>query len=563
MIIDDIRTSLLRVVERLSLPADLSFSIEHPTVTAHGDYATNLALVAAKQLSATPRACAEQCVVFLQELAPSWLLRVEIAGPGFINFFVAPDVYHTTLLTCAERGVEIPFSGVNGKRVVIEHSSPNLFKPFHIGHLMNNTIGESIVRLAEYGGADVVRMSYPSDVSLGVGKAVYVIMQKGIETFRALSTEKEKLAYLGYCYAEGNQLYDIDPVVQREVKRITEELYAAEEGDAWSVYQECKALNLGYFIAMTMRLGSHFDTYIYESETGVVGERIVREHIGSVFAESAGAVIYEGEKDGLHTRVFINAEGRPTYEAKDVGLLALKFERYHPDISLFVTDHEQKAYFEVVASAAAHINTDWKTKTIHRTHGRMTFQGQKMSSRLGSVPLAADMLDALVDDVRERAPELTPKDTEAVALAAIKFSILRVAAGKNINFDPETSLSFEGDSGPYIQYTIVRARSVLAKAKGVDLLPGPLVGETEASVVEKKIAETPEAFVRALSAWEPHHVALHALELAQAFNSWYGNTKLIDFENPKTPFHLLIAQTVADVLERELFLLGIPVPEKM
>jgi arginyl-tRNA synthetase len=556
MIIDDIRADIIRAMRHMAFSGDVMFSVEHPTIASHGDYATNLALVLSKQLEISPRECAERCVAALAHIQPSWLKKVEIAGPGFINFFVHDDVYHATTQSFSQHGFGTGM--LNNKRIIIEHSSPNLFKPFHIGHLMNNTIGESIVRLAEYAGADVVRLSYPSDVSLGIGKAIYVVIKNGIETLRSLITEKGK-----QCYAEGNQLYDTDVSVQEEVKRITEELYAQVPGEVSAIYEECKTINLQYFIHITHRLGSRFDAYIYESETGIIGEQIVRKHIGSVFAESNGAVIYEGEKDGLHTRVFLNTEGRPTYEAKDIGLLALKFERYHPDLSLFVTDHEQKPYFEVVATAASHIHSEWKEKTIHRTHGRMTFKGQKMSSRLGGVPLAADIVDALNDEVGERAEGLASHDKESVALAAIKFAILRVVAGKNINFDPETSLSFEGDSGPYIQYTIVRARSVLAKAYGVGLGVGAAHTECDASLVEKKIAETSEAVEKAIHSWEPHHVALHALELAQAFNSWYGNTKLIDTENPHTPWNLFVTQTVAEVLEKELFLLGIPVPEKM
>jgi arginyl-tRNA synthetase len=233
-------------------------------------------------------------------------------------------------------------------------------------------------------------------------------------------------------------------------------------------------------------------------------------------------------------------------------------------ILTFVTDHEQQAYFEVVSTAAGKINPIWKERTVHRTHGRMTFKGQKMSSRLGGVPLAAGIIDTLAEEVRERAPQLDPADVEAVAIGAIKFAILRAAAGKNINFDPETSLSFEGDSGPYLQYTTVRARSVLQKASAEGYLPKAGVqSPSPATLVEKMLARFPEVVAESIHEWAPHHIASYLLELAQAYNGWYGNTKLIDSANPNMAHNLAVTKVVADVLSRGLWLLGIATPKKM
>lgn len=564
---DLLRAEINSALISIGLP-EVDFSIEHPTVLAHGDFATNAAMVAAKGAGKNPRQLAEELVTALNGRAIRGVRAITIAGPGFINFILDDTVFRDEVLRINTEGLGYgKVERWSGKKILTEHSSPNLFKPFHIGHLMNNAVGESITRLARFSGAAVTTISFPSDVSLGIAKAVYVVAKNGIEQLRALADEKEKLAYLGKCYVEATQLFDESDAVKSEVLAIAKILFERTPGTILDIFEECKRVNLNYFVATTARLGSHFDAYIFESEAGEVGEQIVRTHLADVFKESEGAIVYEGEQDGLHTRVFINKEGRPTYEAKDLGLLSLKFARYSPDLSLFVTDHEQSSHFAVVVAAADKIEPLWKAHSVHRTHGRMTFKGQKMSSRLGGVPLASDIIDTLAEEVREHAPQLEAVDVEAVAIGAVKFAILRAAAGKNINFDPDTSLSFEGDSGPYLQYTAVRARSVLRKAEAEGFLPcakdACVYPEGEVAYIEKMLARFPEVVQLSIEEWAPHYIASYLLETAQAFNGWYGNTKILDPQNPAMGYNLAIAKATADVVTRGLELLGIAMPNKM
>ncbi|HXK37690.1 MAG TPA: arginine--tRNA ligase [Candidatus Paceibacterota bacterium] len=563
-----LRREISATLIAIGLP-EVAFGLEHPTVASHGDFATNAAMVVAKSVGKNPRTLAEELVVALTSRAIKGVKTIAIAGPGFINFTIEDEVFRGEVERIVEEGeIYGKEDSWDGKKILVEHSSPNLFKPFHIGHLMNNAVGESIKRLAEFSGAGkVTSISFPSDVSLGIAKAVYVVAQDGIEKLRACKTEQDKLAYLGACYAKGTQLYEESDVVKAEVLEISKTLFERIPGNILDIFEECKTINLDYFVETTKRLGSHFDAYIFESEAGKVGEQLVATHIGDVFAKSEGAIIYEGEQDGLHTRVFVNKEGRPTYEAKDLGLLSLKFDRYNPDLSLFITDHEQASHFDVVLAAAKRINPLWEKLSIHRTHGRMTFKGQKMSSRLGGVPLAADIIDTLAEEVRERAPQLIDEDIDRVAIGAIKFAILRAAAGKNINFDPDTSLSFEGDSGPYLQYTVVRARSVLTKAAAEGYVACKrgecVVPTTEVTQIEKMLTRFPEVVQLSINEWAPHHIATYLLETAQAFNGWYGNTKILDTENPAIGYNLAIAKATSIVIERGLTLLGIAVPSKM
>ena len=558
--------------------SDAVVQLEFPADNAHGDFATNVAMVYAKQLGKNPKVFAGELVEVLLalmkgEVPEGWrgyeagysegiIKKIEVAGPGFINFYVADEYFIKNLKEISENKNYGNSSIYAGKKILVEHSSPNLFKPFHIGHVMNNTIGEAITRIAKSSGADVTVISYPSDVSLGIAKAVYIILLDGVEKLNSLQTDAEKLAYLGECYVRGTKAFEENTDVQTRVKEITKHLYEHTPTPELDAYNIGKEINLDYFKSVTTRLGSHFDAYIYESEAGVVGKKIVMDNIGPVFTQSEGAVVYEGEKEGLHTRVFINSEGYPTYEAKDIGLLSLKFERYTPDISIFVTDHEQTAYFNVVKNAAGKINKEWEEKTIHRTHGRMTFKGQKMSSRLGGMPIAAVLIDTIVEEVKEKNSTLDTKTSDAIAIGALKFSILRARAGSNIDFDPETSLSFEGDSGPYLQYTLVRAKSILEKAKQQNI-SGLLNEEALANELERHLSRFPFIVEKSITEWAPHYITGYSVELAHLFNAWYANTKILGDNTQQTAHNVFITSAVVNVMQKSINLLGISVPEKM
>ncbi len=586
MIQDTIKNLILNTLTTLGLP-QADFVVEHPGDLTHGDYSTNIAMVLSKKVGENPKALAEKITVALRQAQGDSLERIEIAGPGFINFYLSENFYTESIKTILEQKENWGKNDeLKNKKVLIEHSSPNLFKPFHIGHVMNNTIGESLTRLAHFSHADVTLISYPSDVSLGIGKAVYVLLQKGVETLEQYQTLQEKLTFLGSCYVEGTRLYDEDKSIEPIVRDITQKIFNHTAGPEFDAYEIGKKINLDYFKQITKTLGSSFDDFIYESEAGVTGKKIVQENTPKIFTESEGATIYEGEQDGLHTRVFINKEGYPTYEAKDVGLLSLKFDRYNPDISIFITDHEQTEYFRVVSTAAGKINKEWQDKTIHRTHGRMTFKGQKMSSRLGGVPTAKDTLDTLFEAVGETAKhELMDTDREVIAISALKYSILRAEAGKNINFDPETSLSFEGDSGPYLLYSTIRAKSILEKAGSVipDLIRNLGINDTswtpdqvrgdntkitrptdlEILAVEKLLYRFPEIVSRSLVDYSTHHITIYLTELAQAFNSFYGNTHILNTEDKNAPFYVALTESFTITMKNGLYLLGISLPSKM
>lgn len=543
-----------------ALPPEMGFSIDHPKELSHGDYMTNVAILVGKKVGKNPVELASTIAELLKNQEIEGVEKIETAGPGFINFTLKREVFISSLVPAQDKewgNTEV----YKGQKILVEHSSPNLFKPFHIGHLMNNTIGEALYRLAKSSGAQAIPISFPSDISLGVAKAIFIILEK-LEIDG--SYKWDDIVVLGNSYVEGTKRYEEDKSVHSRVKEIVDNLYSLKDSPEVQLFKQAKHFNISYFEQTVAKLGSEFDSYIYESEAGIDGKKIVLENVPQVFTESEGAVVYiPSEESKLHTSVFINSQGNPTYEAKDIGLFHLKFNRYQPDLSITITDNQQTSHFNVVVDAGGKINSQWQEGSIHRSHGRMSFKGQKMSSRLGGVPLVEDILDTVISEVKEKNPDVTDESARAIAIASIKFTILRTMAGKDINFDPETSLSFEGDSGPYLQYTAVRAGSLLQKGKDIGITPDVENPVTGTETLERLISRFLEIISRAQSEWAPHYIVTYLSELAQEFNSWYGQGKIVDEDPIATAYRLSVVAATRQTLINGLWVLGIDVPEKM
>ncbi len=549
---------------------DAIFTLSLPEDFAHGDYATNVAFLLSKRDGVSPKEAAEKVLPLLTEKLSSLVKKIEAAGPGFINFHLHDEIIRKEILALPNKNTFT--TRYTGKKVLVEHSSPNLFKPFSIGLLLNHIAGASVTELMKAGGAEVTTVSFPSDVSIGIAKAVYVIKCEGglnQEIFNK-STE-ELIAYLGESYRKGVALYDADETIHTDVKAVAEKLYNEVESEEFSIFEVCKKSNIKYFEDMLSELGSHFDGFIYESEAAVVGKELVlaREDI---FTKSEGAIVYipdEGTK-GVHTAVFINSQNNPTYEAKDLGLLHMKFERYTPDYSFFITDDEQISHFKVVLDAARKMHDLWQKNSVHVYHGRMTFKGGKISSRLGGVPLAKEILDVVVGEVKEKSGDKIVNFSEEekntiykqIALAALRFSMLRSKLGSSINFDPEVSLSFEGDSGPYVQYTYARALSLVEKGKALGFSPKYHEGEPVLTL-ERKLIQFESIAVRAIEEIAPQHVVTYLFELAQMFNSFYASTPVVVEGDTLSEHRLAIIEAVSVVLKKGMSLLAVEAPKKM
>jgi len=535
----------------------ISFVVERPADMSHGDFATNAALSAAKTLGKNPR---EVAAALQSKLSIEGVERTDVAGPGFINFFLSREALKREVERAATEDTWGNNALYQGKRVMVEYTDPNPFKEFHIGHLMSNTIGEAIARTLEAAGASVVRANYQGDVGLHVAKAIYGLEQMGGDP---MSEGK-----LGMAYVLGAEKYEADPAAKERIHEINKHVYLQDDESIQKLYREGKEVSLRRFENLYKILGTTFNYYFFESETTPIGLELVRKHTGDVFEESEGAVVYKGEKVGLHTRVFINAQGLPTYEAKDIGLLSMKQEKEAAlDQSITITASEQNDYFKVVLAAAKEIPevATIAQKTTHISHGMMRFAEGKMSSRRGNVITGASLLGDLTiaSHQKMQGRELVDANNTAqqVAVAAIKYAVLKQGSGKDIIFDPEQSLSIEGDSGPYVQYALVRARSLLSAAKKEGLTSSRVDALEETETLERVLLHYPHVVWRASKELEPHYVTTYLTELASVFNSWYARERIIGGRYPS--YALLLVGAFERTMAKGLTLLGIPTPQEM
>lgn len=529
---------------------DAAFVIEWPGDLTHGDFATNAALAASKAVGRNPRELADELVPLIVAALGDDAASVTTAGPGFINIVLSRAVVARSLDEARAAG---EIWGTNdskeGKRVMVEYSCPNPFKEMHIGHLMSTVIGEAVARSIQNAGATTFRDTYGGDVGPHVARALWGLMQKGI-------TEPATAKEVGDAYVHGSRAYEESPEAKGEIDALNKAVYQGEDATLMELWRKGRDVSMAAYQDLWKLLDAKFDFFFFESETATPGMDAVKRHIGEVFEESEGAVIYRGEKKGLHTLVFITSQGTPTYETKDIGLAYLKEEWCPADEVYILTAAEQVGHFQVVKAALEDIAPTLGAKMTHIPHGFLRLTTGKMSSREGNIVTAASLIEDVVAKTTERNED--PLIAEQVAMAAIKYSILKQSTGSDIIFDFEKSLSLEGDSGPYLQYATVRTASILAQAdesKEIDSAP-----ETPYDI-ERLIIRFPEVALRASREHAPHHIAQYLTQLAGEWNSFYAKERIIGGEHEA--YKLRIARAFLNTMTNGLRVLGIPVPEKM
>jgi arginyl-tRNA synthetase len=529
-----------------------------------GDYATNVALKLSKQLGKNPRDIAETIAERLRTELAEQVGEVTIAGPGFINIRLTDRA-----LIDAALNREIP-QKYQGQEILTEFGDPNPLKAMHLGHLYTTIVGDTISSLMETAGATVRRLSYHGDVGMHVAKAIYGIGEYiQWDTNRLTELEQPEIVIedtvltiktvIGYLYARGARAFEENEDAQARIRQINAHVYKKDDPTITAIYDWGVKRSFEYFDLIFTELGVHYDKRYLESQATPIGLQSVNEHIGTVFEKSDNAVVYKGEKVGLHTRVFINSEGLPTYEAKDLGLVELKHKDYpNATQSYIITANEQTEYFKVMLAALGEFDKPLAEKTHHIAHGFLSLTTGKMSSRTGKVFGAQELLDSTSEAVKAAYPD-SPIQRE-VYLAAVKYTFLKSRIGGDIVFDVQESVTLEGNSGPYLQYAHARARSILAK---VDGNPADIEGslEKDERSLLRKLSEYPAVVERAVDELLPHHICTYLYELAQDFNRFYEHNRVIGDERQIVRVRLVAEY--ADVLRGGLRLLNIPAPERM
>jgi arginyl-tRNA synthetase len=430
-----------------------------------------------------------------------------------------------------------------------------------VGHLYTSIVGDSIARLFEYAGAKVVRANFGGDVGLHVGKTMWALLKSGMTDFT--------IEDIAAKYVEGTQAYEEDEKAKAEIIEINKQVYAIcqnnlHDSKLAEMYWKGRELSYQYFEDFYGRIGVKFDKYYPESTVAGRGLAEVENGLArGVYEMSDGAVVYRGDtKLGLHTRVFINKEGLPTYEAKDVGLIYTKWDDYHFDKSVVITGNDIIDYMKIVLGSVREMNPELPERTTHLTHGQVKLPGSvKMSSRKGNFLKAVDVLDMVSEGLKKS----YDSDDFMVALGATKYAFLKYKMGGDIIFDPEESVKMTGNSGPYLLYSCVRAKKVIEKISSK--LAGTFEG-SEATFLDssereliKKVVQYREVLAEAVAEMAPHKVCSYLYELAQEFSRFYENCPVAG--GAREGIRGEIVKVYLDTMLHGLNILGIEVPEEM
>jgi arginyl-tRNA synthetase len=587
---EKIKKDIQGILNEMGAKAD-TLLVEVPTDSKYGDLTSNIAMQISKDLKSNPMDIANDIVS--KYAGDEDIEKVEVVKPGFINFFFSKRYLLNVLKEINTDSSYFKLDTLKGKKYMVEYTDPNPFKTFHIGHLYTNMVGQSFSCLLEALGASVVRANYQGDVGLHVAKSMWGLMEmlkKDGLSFDSLSRKslEERVRYLGDAYILGFKMYDDykdEQVISlvndinhflfcMYIPRIPKKEYSFNTVEVSQMYLEGRQWCLEYFEKIYRKLGTKFDKYYFESNMGEKGLNIVMDNIEgkgkSFFKRSQNAIVYEGkESKGLHTRVFVNSKGLPTYEAKELALAFKKFEDFNLDESVTITADEQTSYFKVVFDALSQLDSTIANKSKHIPHGMVKLPGaEKMASRKGKIIEGEWLINETKKKVQEImfasgkwSNENIAKISENIAIAAIKYSFVKVSVGKDVIFDFEKSITFDGDTGPYLLYVYARCKSILQES-GEDQKIGK-EGDLDANTkgLLRVLSKYKEVVLVSAQNYSPANLCTYLFELGQAFNSFYQNVRVLD--SKEKDFLLAVVSATAMSMKEGLKLLGIEVVERM
>ena len=527
---------------------DIEVTVTRPE-PQFGDASTNVALQLAKRLGKSPRDIASEIAASVLDSAK--YEKVEIAGPGFINITLgAAELLELTR--------QEPTAIRDNETVVIETNNPNPFKAMHIGHAFNAVLGDTIANLLAISGARVHRVSYHGDAGLHVGKSMYSLLRFADGDFSKIEQipEQERNTFMSKMYAEGARAYKEDESAKQEINDLAEQSFEPKSGLYVQIYDLCKKWSFEQIDATVKRLGNvATERRFLESEADYRGVLTVKKHVPGVFQESDGAIIFKGSEHGSFDNAFVASNGRGLYAARDLGLMELKNEQYHPNRSYIVTAEEQRDYFKGVIAAAGLVWPEQAGTTVNISTGTVKLSTGKMSSRDGDVITIEWLFDEFAKAISERGG----KPTDEVVAGALRYQFLRVKIGGDVIFDINEAVSLTGNTGSYLQYAHARAKSILDK---VSSATGPLTElYPEDRALVRKLSEYHEVVSHAASVLEPHHICNYLFELAQEFNRYYEKNQVVGSEHEA--HRVGVVMLYADTLKAGLGILGIHAPERL
>ncbi len=514
----------------------------------HGDYAVHKSAVPDHKLLTAG---------FKHELVAS----VEQVG-DFINFSLSQSALWNEANRILEEKEQYGKNNLfEGKKIIVEFAHPNTHKLFHIGHLRNITTGQTVSRILENAGASVIRANYQGDVGLHIAKCLYGI-QHAPELPSHDTPIQERIAFLGTSYAAGHKAYEEDEVAKQEIQAINKQIFEMDS-TIKPLWEQTRAWSLEYFDLIYHRLHTKFDRLFFESEVAQTGFEIAQQALQKgILQESDGAVVFKGDEHGVHTRVFINSIGLPTYEAKELGLAQKEFSEFGEiDQCIHIVAGEQSSFFTTTFKVQELLDEKYKGKQKHFVYGFVDLKDGKMSSRAGNVVEGNWLLDQVKSHLQEKFPDSNAAET--LAIAATKYSFLKLEAQKNFQFDINESISLQGNSGPYLLYTYARANSIVIKAGDVGATNITDTSNPNELVLLRTLIKFPEVTEAAAQKIAPHLIATYLFDVSQKFNKLYESTSIMKSNNEDKTRLLLLTKATMQVIKNGLNLLGIETLEKI
>lgn len=512
---------------------------------------------------------------------------------GFLNISVNPTFWLTTLHAIAEDAdFGIRKADENSDLVMVEYSSPNTNKPLHLGHVRNNLLGYSLSCILEANGHKVVKTNIVNDRGIHICKSMLAWKKWG-DGATPESTGKKGDHLIGDFYVlfdrhfkdEVKQLMEKDNLSEDDAKaksplmlEAREMLRKWESGDkeVRSLWKMMNEWVYAGFDETYKRLGVSFDKIYYESDTYLQGKDLVMKGLeeGKMYRKEDGSVWADLTPDGLDHKLLLRADGTSVYMTQDIGTAKLRYQDFPIDKMIYVVGNEQNYHFQVLSLLLDRLGFKWGKDLTHFSYGMVELPEGKMKSREGTVVDADDLIDKMIADAAETGAERfadMPEDERAevariVGMGALKYFLLKVDPRKNMLFNPKESIDFNGNTGPFLQYTYARVQSVLRKA-GDDFdplyMPTAIPNEAESDLIQK-VADFPEVVKEAGRTYSPSLIANYCFELAKEFNRFYHDFSILREENPDVrQLRLLLSYVVARTLKSGVSLLGMEMPERM
>ncbi len=514
---------------------------------------------------------------------------------GFLNIVIEPTYWNAVLKHISETpdyGFTRPTA--DSPLVMVEYSSPNTNKPLHLGHVRNNLLGFSLAQILEACGNNVVKTNIVNDRGIHICKSM-LAWQKWGEGCTPESTGKKGDHLIGDFYVLFDKHYKAE-LKELMSQGLSEEEAAAksplmaearemlrkwEQGDA-DVRALWETMNTWVYTGFDetyKRMGVGFDKIYYESQTYLEGKEKVLEGLekGIMYRKEDGSVWADLTADGLDHKLLLRADGTSVYMTQDIGTAKLRYQDYPISKMIYVVGNEQNYHFQVLSLLLDKLGFEWGKDLVHFSYGMVELPNGKMKSREGTVVDADDLMDDMVADARKVSDELGKLDglsadeaanvAEVVGLGALKYFLLKVDPRKNITFNPAESIDFNGNTGPFIQYTYARIRSVLRKAADAGLAIGDYTtavpGEREIALVQR-LADFPSVVQEAGRTYSPALIANFVYDLVKEYNQFYHDCSILKEENPEVrSLRLTLCETTAGVIRAALNLLGIGVVERM